>query len=514
MEAQNRRAEAIELYRQARKNPALREWADLALDRLAPRVDPTSNVPSLANPRRAHSSARTPEGIPLAIVASSTIEPTDPRLRAAFVPLVEQTLHNLRRNVWWLSEDQRISYDAALRDWLELGGVSDVESSDAGLDELIRLEPVIRRASQHGSTAARLETEGSLDYLIIWSQTPHSAGAMGAVLSGSVLKALLDDALQPVFNRQPFTGALVRRDGRSLWNPLGDGVQPWNDRPLQAVDGLRLDFTGPADALVARHRWIGYGYVLPPVLLLAVGLAMTARLIRQEVALTELQAKFIAAVSHELKSPLTGIRLMMERLAGGRAQPAEAHEYYAAISRETDRLETLVNRLLESQAIQSHRRAYTFEPASLDALATASLQRLRHQAEAKGIRVVAQIEAGLPEIPLDKAAIGDAIENLLDNAIKYSPPDTEVSVHVRATEDEARIEVSDRGMGVAPAEIPRIFDPFYRGRRGDVENVKGTGLGLALVKAAAEAHGGAVDVASGPHGGSTFTLRIPRVQRA
>jgi signal transduction histidine kinase len=512
-EAQKRRSEAIKLYTQARANPTLHDWANLALDRLAVQADARAKARLLADPRRAQSRARTPEGIPLAIVASIEIEYTDPRLRAQFVPLLEQTLNSLRKDAWWLNFEERRSYDAALRGWLYLAGISSSESSDPSLDELARLETVIRRANQRSHDAPRFDTEERRDYLIVWTRAPRSTGTVGAVLSGNALKALLDNALQPVFQGQPFTAALVHPGGRPLWNALGDGVKPVAVVPLASVEGVQLDFTGPSDAWVARNRWITYGYVFPPIIMLVVGLAMTARMIRQEVALNELQSKFIAAVSHELKSPLTGIRLLMERIAGGRLQAAEAREYHTAIGRETDRLEKLVNRLLESHAIQSHRRAYSFEPASLDAIANASLQRLRHQAEAKGIRLVAQTDAGLPEIRLDKAAIGDAIENLLDNAIKYSPPNTEVSIHVRSVSDEARIEVSDRGIGIARADIPHIFDLFYRGRRGDMENVKGTGLGLALVKAAAEAHGGAVDVTSAPDEGSTFTFRIPMTER-
>ena len=102
------------------------------------------------------------------------------------------------------------------------------------------------------------------------------------------------------------------------------------------------------------------------------------------------------------------------------------------------------------------------------------------QAEAKGIRLAAQADVGIPDLRLDKAAIGDAIENLLDNAIKYSPSGTEVSIHIRSADNEARVEVCDQGIGIEKADLPRIFDPFYRGRRGDMESVKGTGLGLAL----------------------------------
>jgi len=237
---------------------------------------------------------------------------------------------------------------------------------------------------------------------------------------------------------------------------------------------------------------------------------MTVRVVRQEVALNQMQAKFLAAVSHELKSPITGIRLLMERIVGGRFQsPGDASEYYAAIGRETDRLENLVNRLLESQKIQADGRKYTFEQSSITEVVDNAIQRLRPQADAKGIRLEAQIDDGTPTLRFDHAVIGDAIENLLDNAIKYSRAGTLVSVHTRSSKGEVLIEVCDRGIGIDKSDLPRIFDPFYRGGRGDLENVKGTGLGLALVKAAADAHHGRVEVSSVPFVGSRFTLRLP-----
>jgi signal transduction histidine kinase len=251
-----------------------------------------------------------------------------------------------------------------------------------------------------------------------------------------------------------------------------------------------------------------------PILLLVVGITMTVRVVREEMALNQMQSKFIAAVSHELKSPITGIRLLMERIEKGRLQtPEAAQEYYTAIGRETDRLETLVNRLLETQKLQSEARKYYFEPSSLEDLADNAVRRLRPQAEAKGIQLASQSDEGIPDFPLDKAAIGDAITNLLDNAIKYSPAGTEVSLRIRSAENEAQVEVRDQGIGIDKGDLPRIFDPFFRGRRGDKESVKGTGLGLALVKAAVEAHGGIVDVSSTPESGSRFTMRLPLKER-
>jgi signal transduction histidine kinase len=511
MEAQHRTGDAIARYRQAIDNSALKDWARLALDRLEEQPEEIARIRRLADPQRAQSQAATPSGIPVAIVAGSAVEQVEPRYRSLFAPLLERTLESLRKDTWWLSFEARRSYKAELTRWLNLAGVSTAEAPDSGLEELERAEKIIRSASTRSSP--HLAFQDGRDSLILWSRTSQDAEAVGAILSGPALEGFLDAALRPVFEGQPFTAVLHQSDGRPLWNGLpgaSGATAPWKTETLRAIPGLQLDFTGPEQSGTARNTWMGYGFVLLPMLMLAVGLVMTVRVIRQEVALNALQSKFIAAVSHELKSPLTGIRLLMERIAGGRLKaPEEIREYYAAIGRETDRLESLVSRLLESQAIQSERRKYDFAPASLSEIASSAIQRLRPQAEAKKIRLAAQVDDGVPELPLDKAAIGDAIENLLDNAIKYSPPESEVSIHIRSAGNEARVEVSDQGIGIEKSDIPRIFDPFYRGRRGDMESVKGTGLGLALVKAAAEAHGGAVEVASAPSQGSRFTLHLP-----
>ena len=115
----------------------------------------------------------------------------------------------------------------------------------------------------------------------------------------------------------------------------------------------------------------------------------------------------------------------------------------------------------------------------------------------------------IPEIRMDKTAVADALDNLVDNAIKYSAADTRVVIRVEKRERFVCVEVQDQGIGIDPDDLPRIFDRFYRGRRGDRHDVHGTGLGLSLVKAAAEGHGGSVDVTSAPGQGSRFCLRLP-----
>jgi signal transduction histidine kinase len=444
------------------------------------------------------------------------VERVDASDRHLFAPLIQQTLASLRADFWWLEYEQRRFYDSELQRWLELAGGSAPSSIDESIEKLAQSEQAIRRASEHRIGAPQMETENGQTFLIVWSHTSHNSDVIGAALSGPSFKDLLAEALKPLFEGgQPFFVALRHEDGAPIWNTLPGNATAWRTEPLSAVPGLRLDFTGPRESDTTRDRWMWYGLILLPILLLVSGLTMTVRVVRQEMSLNQMQSKFIAAVSHELKSPITGIRLLMERIQDGRmATPEAARDYYAAIGRETDRLETLVNRLLETQKLQSEARKYFFELGSLEDLADNAVRRLRPQAEAKGIRLASQADAGVPNLPLDKAAMGDAIENLLDNAIKYSRAGTEVSLHIRSAESEAQLEVCDHGIGIEKGDLPHIFDPFYRGRRGDRESVKGTGLGLALVKAAVEAHGGIVDVSSTPDRGSRFTLRLPLGERS
>ena len=201
---------------------------------------------------------------------------------------------------------------------------------------------------------------------------------------------------------------------------------------------------------------------------------------------------------------------MLERITGGRLlDKATIREYQGTAQRETDRLERLVNRLLETHRIQSGQKRYQFAPHCIIDIVEGAISQFRPQAEAKRITLTLKTDDVLREIDLDRTGIQDSIENMLDNAIKYSPPDTSVEVSVEHGPKELRVTVRDEGIGIDPADLPRIFDRFYRGRRGEQQSVRGTGLGLALVKAVAEGHGGSVAVKSAPGQGSEFCLCIP-----
>ena len=191
------------------------------------------------------------------------------------------------------------------------------------------------------------------------------------------------------------------------------------------------------------------------------------------------------------------------------ASAQTAVTYFGAIGRETDRLERLVNRLLEAQQIDAGQRQYQRNPESLEEITEEVIRHMQPVADEKSINIELRPDGPIPPVLIDRASIADAIENLVDNAIKYSPSRTRIVIRVYVDGERVCVDVEDGGMGIDRDEISRVFDKFYRGRRGDRQNVRGTGLGLALVKAAAEAHAGSVEVSSEPGVGSRFSLRLP-----
>jgi signal transduction histidine kinase len=511
-EAQGRTREAVTVYRRITSaEPKLRLWAELCIARIQHQNGDDGALARLANPDWGRAEELTPTGLPVALVACAYVEQAPNEKRARFIPLLEQTIEGLRNGRWWLSYDERRFYDAELRRLLESASSSLHSSEDARLEDLAAIEQMVRQLppSRRDAVTRSFERGQRGAFLIIWLPSERESDVWaGVAISQQRLSDLLDAALAPLLRGQPFGAAIRDRKGNLVWGTLP------NIRHTEALPTLpewQLVFGGLTDEGWMNQRLLlWYGFILLLVLMLLVGLAMTVRVVRREAELGRLQNEFVAAVTHEFKSPITSIRLLMERLTSGRVRaPEQASEYCAAIDRETDRLELLVNRLLESRKIQTGLKQYTFAPASISEVAEAALKQLRPQAEAKGIGLEAQTEGDIPELPLDKAAITDALLNLLDNAIKYSPSDTRITVTIRLVDHQVSVDVCDQGIGIAPDDLPHIFDKFYRGRHGDQQNAHGTGLGLALVKAIVEAHGGTIEVESTPGKGSRFSLRLP-----
>jgi two-component system phosphate regulon sensor histidine kinase PhoR len=256
------------------------------------------------------------------------------------------------------------------------------------------------------------------------------------------------------------------------------------------------------------------GLILALVTTTIAGTAATLAVLSREAKVARLQTDFVNKVSHDLRTPLTSIRMFVETLQLGRLQdPAKQDEALQIISEETTRLSALINRLLDWARMESGRRSYQLrrEPVGAivdDALAAFAPQRLDPR-----VKVTRSVAPELPPVMADRQALAEALLDLLNNAYKYTNGE-EKRIEVRASRagPTVLLEVADNGPGIPAREQKRIFDKFYRGSEPLLRTIEGTGLGLAMVKHIVSGHGGKVTVASDLGKGATFTIALPAVE--
>jgi signal transduction histidine kinase len=231
------------------------------------------------------------------------------------------------------------------------------------------------------------------------------------------------------------------------------------------------------------------------------------RSLGRERQVAELQSNFVAAVSHEFRSPLTALAHAADLLSTDRL-PSEPlrREAYGVLTRETARLRGLVDGLLDSDRFGKGSAAFRFEPVPVDTLVVDAVEAFRGYVAPAGYAVELVGHASGLTVSADREALTRALWNLLDNAVKYSPDCHTVWVEVERTADRVAIGVRDRGIGIPEGEQSAIFERFVRGTVATSERIRGTGLGLALVRQIVEAHGGEVRLASELGKGSRFTL--------
>ncbi len=256
-----------------------------------------------------------------------------------------------------------------------------------------------------------------------------------------------------------------------------------------------------------RAMGIGGGYI-----------AVEAADVTESHRLARVRRDFVANVSHELKTPIGALQLLAEALVDA-TEPADgapdlsedmlaARRFAERIQHESTRLGRLVQELLELTRLQGAEPQPAPEPVAVDWVIAEVLDRTRTSAAARRVQVVTEGQRGLTAYGSD-SQLATAVSNLVENAITYSGEDTTVRVVTRADDDHVTVSVTDQGIGIAPTDVDRIFERFYRADQARSRATGGTGLGLAIVKHIASNHGGRVEVASTLGGGSTFTLRLP-----
>lgn len=282
-----------------------------------------------------------------------------------------------------------------------------------------------------------------------------------------------------------------------------------------SLTGLPWSITAPLDSRPLPEfaaRRTAMLAALPALLILICAVAYFAwRAISRELGIARLRSDFVASVSHEFRTPLTALRQFGEMLTDEPDLPGETRlSYYKAQNRATDRLSRLVETLLDFGRMEAGRRPYQLEPVDAAALVRELTAEFSSEPIARGF----EIECRTPDHPLpvdaDREALSRAIWNLLNNAVKYSGTRRDVLIEAAANGSGVTVRVVDHGFGIPRQEQAGLFQKFVRGESISKRGIPGTGIGLAMVRHIAEAHGGRVEVQSVEGEGSTFSLMLPR----
>jgi signal transduction histidine kinase len=367
------------------------------------------------------------------------------------------------------------------------------------------LLPALLASELHSGGALEYDTEvftrGDMSRVIFQSR-PKGAPRIGGDADASVI----------LFSIRH--GEIARRSMRGgRWAPrpaMASG--PPEDGRWQLVIQSRA---GSVAALVDRTRWRNLALSGLILMLLVATLGLLLRFSRKSQQLADLQMNFVAGVSHELRTPLTVIRTAAFNLRGKIADHrAQVERYGALIQDEAEKLTALVEQVLRFASTRAGRVVAERTSVDIENLIEESIRSREHLFDAAGLTIEKHLDPKLPPLLADEIALRHAVQNLIDNALKYGVDGNNwigisASKAVDRGADVIEIRVADRGPGIPVEEQSHIFDAFFRGRRAIEEQVHGTGLGLNLVKKIVEAHGGSIRVTSDSVNGTEFVMRIP-----
>jgi len=344
--------------------------------------------------------------------------------------------------------------------------------------------------------------------LISWA---GSSNQLAVVLAGpGYLATKWTKALQG----RHVQGAMIDADGRVMIGSVNkNGLRAVRTAADTKLPGT-LHATSPdpgADegGVAGRRRLLLSGFAVLALVLLA-GSYFIMRSIDRERATARLQSEFVSAVSHEFRTPLTSLRQLSEMLSKGRVPTEDLRQKsYDILSRESERLQRLVESLLDFGRIEARAFRYRYEHLDPVTLVRDVVAEFQEKAAAQGYRVELALAGEYPLIHADREALGLALRNLLDNAVKYSPDCRTVRVEMAHERGRLAIRVRDQGMGIPISEQKEIFKRFVRGTGSRAAHIQGTGIGLAMARHIIEAHDGEIRLESEPGRGSTFTILLP-----
>jgi two-component system, OmpR family, phosphate regulon sensor histidine kinase PhoR len=361
-----------------------------------------------------------------------------------------------------------------------------LEQAEALQNDFPRLRPLLQNGPR-----ARWTAYGDDLWLVGTDGDPAANAAIFAIRG------------RDVFQRAGAPGILRFTDAREpAGEPLGE-----------ALSGMKVVVAQTAPSPLES------GDLERRLLYLALALVATAvmfaawllwRDLQREMRLSELRAQFVSSVSHELKTPLTAIRMFAETLSMGRcAGPEMQAEYLSTIVSECERLSRLVDGVLLFSKAEQGKKTYRLRPVPPSEIVRDAARALEHSLAQQGFRLHVNVEKDLPPVEAERDTLEQALLNLLSNAMKFSGESRDIELSAFRRNGEAVFQVRDYGIGIAAGEHARIFEKFYRVPVRENQLIPGTGLGLALVDQIAKAHSGRVVVESAPGEGSTFSIRLP-----
>jgi signal transduction histidine kinase len=245
-------------------------------------------------------------------------------------------------------------------------------------------------------------------------------------------------------------------------------------------------------------------------LLMVLGFVFTIYTLNEELRLNKMKSEFISNVSHELKSPLTSIRMMTEMLHHNRVQTEERKSvYYASMLEESEHLSHLIDNILDFSRMDDDRKKYNFIDLDMDDLLLKFIASTREKIPETAFDIRYSCADQIPVIQADKNAILQVLYNLVDNAIKFSGTSRQIDISLHAKEDELQLCVKDYGIGISGKDQEKVFDRFFRCDEPQRLGIKGSGIGLTIVKKIVEVHKGYLTLDSRPGEGSTFCVHLP-----
>jgi signal transduction histidine kinase len=335
-----------------------------------------------------------------------------------------------------------------------------------------------------------------------------TAGLFDLRMDANRLPTLPHDRSETVRDRVAIT--IVRRatglDAARVLMGGGDGQGAWEVRVRHRAGSL--------ESIVARSRRRNLAISLGVLGLLGASFLLIIASAQRQQRLARQQMEFVAAVSHELRTPLAVIRSAGENLADGVVgDSAQVKRYGALVETEGRRLTAMVDRVMDFAGITSGAPPPAQVDVDMSSVIAEAVHGLGADARDRGVTIDLHPTGRLPAVVGDRDALRSAIQNIVGNAVKYSPAGAAVEIDTQVTDAIVRIRVADRGLGIDADDLPHIFKAFYRGRRALDAQVRGSGVGLSVVRHVIDAHQGRIHVDSPPGEGTTVTVDLPAFAR-